>query len=127
MDIAVVSVSADDNDIDCACEGGLWVDVLVVLVRGADGADCTTEVVHRRGQDHLWRPLFISPTNANANSTQLPHILNSKLHSLRRRITADPKFTSSPTTMNAFKRIPHLLRRHRKIDTHRLLFLHAFR
>ena len=54
MDVAVVSVSADDDDIDCACEGG-WVDVLVVLVRGADcGTDCTTKVVHRGGQDHLW-------------------------------------------------------------------------
>jgi len=46
MDVSVFGVSPHDDDIDCTCEGGR-VYVLVVLVRGADRTDCTTEVVHR--------------------------------------------------------------------------------
>ena len=42
---ATVCRSLDDNDVDGAGEGGR-VDVLVVLVGGADGRDRAAEVVH---------------------------------------------------------------------------------
>jgi hypothetical protein len=42
---AVCSGALDDNDIDCACEGG-GVDLVVVVVRGTDCADGASQVVH---------------------------------------------------------------------------------
>ena len=46
MDISILCVPLHDDNIDCACKGGR-VYVLVILVRGADRSDRTTEVVHR--------------------------------------------------------------------------------
>lgn len=44
--LAIGGRALDDDDIDCACEGG-GVDFLVVLVGRGYGADRAAKVVHR--------------------------------------------------------------------------------
>lgn len=49
-DVSVIGLSAYDDDIDSAGEGR-WIDVLVVLVWRADGADRAAQVVHGRTRE----------------------------------------------------------------------------